>query len=210
MRQRILERSVRKPFTSQDVAAALLGEDLWFAALRDYYVYLQATKTEPPHMWNLSTVHSHAELDVAWQSLSFPARTLRARLGALTTGFRFLDTPSVVGFELRAFSTAVRDLCKAGLCSRVSEHGYVARAIATPQSLRQDLQLIQIIAHWLQMLRHADSVARDKRPNGYEVAGYKEACLLCRGSWGLRSRDPHWIPPFHPGCRCFAQPRFTK
>ncbi len=82
--------------------------------------------------------------------------------------------------------------------------------IAGPQELAVDLHLIEIIAHWLRMLDHADRVARDLTPSGYEVHGYDEACSRCTMQWGIRPRLERWIPPFHPGCRCFAQPRFAK
>ncbi len=208
-RQRILERSVYGPHTSQDVAAALLGEDLWFPPLRDYYVYLKATRTDRPQLWNFSRQDLDRALDVRWCSLPFSARLLRARLGPLTTTCAFSDTPSLVGLQGRLFTVALRELRRAGLCSRLREHAYTASAIATRQRIDEDLHLIEIIAHWLQMLRHADSVARDSRPTGYEVGGYEGACSQCRSAWGIRPRAPHWIPPFHPGCRCFAQPRFA-
>ncbi|MHB8148058.1 MAG: hypothetical protein ACYDGM_12470, partial [Vulcanimicrobiaceae bacterium] len=82
-------------------------------------------------------------------------------------------------------------------------------AIATPEQLRVDLALVEIIAHWITMLANADRIARDDSVSELEVAGYAHACETCKARWGFSRVDLWSLPPFHPACSCFAQPRYV-
>jgi len=208
-RRAILERSVRSPFTAEDVAGALLGEDLWFEPLRDYRAYLQ-TIDRRPHLWGFSLEPSGRWEDNAWQSLSLSTRVARARLGSLVQGCEFVFAPSTVGLAREELLSSIVELRESNLCHTVAGGVYYIEPLASTQALQHDICLIRIISHWLGMLAHADIVAKDRRPSGYEVGGYEEACPACEQSWGIRPRSAEWIPPFHPGCRCFAQPRFAQ
>ncbi|HTX57452.1 MAG TPA: hypothetical protein VMD47_10185 [Candidatus Acidoferrales bacterium] len=199
---------MRLPFTTQDVAAALLGEDLWFAPLREYRAYLQ-TVEQRPHLWTFTFEESGRWRNAQWQRLSLSARVARARLGSLVRTCEFVFAPAALALTPDELKSAIDELCSSGLCRALSGGAYRAEAVATPEQVQHDLHLVEIIAHWLRMLAHADEVARDHRPSGYEVAGYDEACPACRLAWGTRPLAVASIPPFHPGCRCFAQPRFA-
>lgn len=208
-RRAILERSVRLPFTSEDVAGALLGDDLWFAPLREYGAYLQ-TVEQRPHLWEFPFEAPGRWEDARWQSLSLNTRVARARLGSLAQAREFIFAPKAVGLTRDELRAAIDELCESNLCCVLPDGAYRMGPLAFGEGLQHDLHLVEIISHWLSMLAHADTVARDHRPSGYEVGGYDEACPACRLSWGIRPRSVEWIPPFHPGCRCFAQPRFAQ
>lgn len=104
---------------------------------------------------------------------------------------------------------------EAGLAELERAGGYGAdarrfAAVAAHADLRTDLSLIEILSHWLAMLKHREKVLADRHATGFEVHGYREACSACKTRWGIRPFEPRWAPPFHPGCRCFSQPRFTN
>jgi len=208
-RRTILERSVRLPFTTEDVVGALLGEDLWFAPLREYRTYLQ-TLPQRPHLWGFAFEASGQWEHTLWHSLSLSTRVARARLGSLAQGREFVFAPSTVGLTRDELRSAIDELCESNLCRVLPDGAYSVPQVAPAETLTHDLHLAEIISHWLCMLAHADRVAKDQRPSGYEVGGYEEACPACRLSWGIRPRTAEWVPPFHPGCRCFAQPRFAS
>ncbi|HTU69976.1 MAG TPA: hypothetical protein VMF11_06610 [Candidatus Baltobacteraceae bacterium] len=204
----VLERSVEMPFTSQDVAAALLGKNLWYEPLMTYRFYLE-TIQERPHLWTFAFGPSGDWNSNLWRSLSLNARLVRTRAAPLTLERDVVFAPSTTGLDRRRVHGAVDELCAAGLCTGVRANIFRLNPIVSSEALEVDLSLIEIIAHWLSMLAHADRVARDRTPSGFEVNGYSEACPRCEEQWGIRPRTPEWIPPFHPGCRCFAQPRFS-
>lgn len=207
-RRDLLARSVQQAFTFQDVGAALLGDDLWFEPLATYRAYLE-TIGERPHLWEFSFAASGRWFSAAWCSVSLRARFTRARMSSLVRTSRFAFGPAAIGLNDDDFRAGVRELCASGLCRALPGGAYEVSAIARERDLDVDLHLVQIIAHWITMLAHADAVARDRRAPGYEISGYEKACPRCRLAWGVRPRGTDWIPPFHPGCRCFAQPRFT-
>jgi hypothetical protein len=98
------------------------------------------------------------------------------------------------------------------------EHGWTARtgpekyrfaAVASPEELVTDLALVEIIGNWLWRLADRERLLTHIRCASFDVHGYDGSCTLCRERWGQRERSLHWIPPFHPGCRCFAQPRYA-
>jgi len=205
----VLLRGVSLPFTTQDVAAALLGGDLWYEPLREYRDYLIG-QSQRPHLWGCVFEASGTWPSQTWRSLSLSTRMARARIGPLARESDFVFAPSAVGLPSRALAEALEELGSSGLVDSARSGVYRVYAVATPGALEIDLKLVEIIAHWLRMLAHADEVAADRTPSGYEVYGYEEACERCRVAWGIRPRSPDWIPPFHPGCRCFAQPRFAR
>ena len=203
-----LERVPASPFGVMDAAACLLGEDLWFEPLRTFRTYLESTG-ERPHLWGFSFGESARWPSGTWRSLSLNARLARARMGSLAHASDWVFAPAAIGYSGRDLRAALAELRAAGIGYPASVSTYRIAAIASPHELYVDLHLLQVLAHWLQRLAHADRVARDRQPSGYEVHGYEEACRLCRAFWGLRPRSVDWIAPFHPGCRCFSQPRFA-
>ena len=208
-RSAILARCVHRPFTGQDVVATLLGDDLWFPALRDYRVYLESIDRRP-HLWEFAFEESGKWHEARWQSLTLRARIARTRIGSIVSPSVFAFAPSAVGLTHGVLRDALRELTSADLCEALADGSYYLAPIASGEAVRGDLHLAEIIAHWLVMLAHADRVAKIRGPSGYEVSGYDRACPACRAAWGVRPRAPEWIPPFHPGCRCFAQPRFAR
>ncbi|MFY9739891.1 MAG: hypothetical protein WAK11_12710 [Candidatus Cybelea sp.] len=109
----------------------------------------------------------------------------------------------------RRFNEGLRKLVSSAICRDGERGAIVFDPIAPAQGLYVDLSLIELIAHWLSMLDHRRRVLADPHATGFEVHGYAEGCSICRERWGLRPRERAWVPPFHPGCRCYAQPRFT-
>jgi len=208
-RRGLLARSVGSPFVAPDVAAALLGENLWYRPLDEFRSYLQATG-ERPHLWDFTFGESGRWPSSAWRSLSLRARIARARIASPTQQCEFVFNPSAVGMHERELRNALKELHAARFSDEIRRGVYRVHSIAPCAALKLDLDLVGIIAHWLDMLAHADKVAADHVPTGYEVHGYVEACAMCKDLWGIRPRAIAWIPPFHPGCRCFAQPRFAK
>jgi hypothetical protein len=208
-RRAILTRSVELPFTYQDVAAMLLGDNLWYRPLQEYRNYLESL-TSRPHLWDFVFEDSRTWNDKRWQSLTLAARVARTRIGSLVHASTFVFAPSAVGLPGTKLKRALAELSANGLCRALPSGSYQLEPVAPVDQIRGDLHLAEIIAHWLLMLAHADLVAKDRSPSGYEVSGYAEACPACRSAWGIRPRTNQWIPPFHPGCRCFAQPRFAS
>ncbi len=205
---RALERSVTGPFPVQDAAAILLGKPLWIGPLLEYREYADRLERRP-HLWRFPLLESGKWNSDRWLGLSLSARIVRARLGALDRAREFSWSPEPVAMPIRTFEEGVRELQRAKFVERSSDMQCVATAIATPAELYTDLRIVEIISHWLYMLARADEISRDISPNEYDVHGYSSACLLCRERWGQRDRSPAAVPPFHPGCRCYAQPRFT-
>jgi len=205
----MLMRSVHQPFTSQDVAGTLLGDNLWYPPLEDYRVYLQSIH-QRPHLWEFVFEESGKWRDGRWQSLTLGARVARTRIGSITAASVFAFAPAAVGLAHAELKDALSALKSADLCEALPDGSYYLAPIASTDAVRGDLHLAEIVAHWLAMLAHADGVAKVRSPSGYEVSGYEQACPACRAAWGIRARKLEWIPPFHPGCRCFAQPRFSR
>lgn len=203
-----LERSVTGPFPVQDAAAILLGKVLWIGPLLEYRAYAERLERRP-HLWRFPFSESGRWNSDRWSELSLNARIVRARLGALDRARAFFWSPEAVSMPARTFEEGVGELQRANLAERSTKLQCVATAIATPAELNTDLRIVEIIAHWLRMLAKADEISRDRSPNAYDVHGYSAACPLCRERWGQRDRSSAAIPPFHPGCRCYAQPRFT-
>ena len=205
--RRVLSRSVCGSFTSQDTGAALLGSDLWFTPLREYRDYL-LTVAERPHLWRFAFEPSGAWPSAVWRSLPIETRVVRMRIASPDRGRDFVFSPSELGMRAQAVARALHVLEIHGLADEVRGGVHRIYPIAPPSELHPDLHLVEIISHWLHMLSHADAIARNHAPSGYEVYGYDGACKACRTAWGIRPKTPEAVPPFHPGCRCFAQPRF--
>jgi hypothetical protein len=142
-----------------------------------------------------------------WDRLSLDARVTRSRAGAVDRSVTTFTSSANLELAARRFTKALNDLAAVDLYDR---RNAAFAAIASPQDLATDLALLQIISHWLVMLAHRERILADAHATGFEVHGYAEACSQCMQRWGLRDFAPEWAPPYHPGCRCFAQPRFTR
>jgi hypothetical protein len=116
-------------------------------------------------------------------------------------------TAQVVQMSVSEFLPALAALIEEGLAAE--DRGIVCEPIADSAALEMDLRLVELIAHWLRMLAHGDRVMRESIGTRFDVCGYRGACAQCRALWGVRPRRPAFVPPFHPGCRCFAQPSFA-
>lgn len=188
-----------------DVTACLLGRDLWYSSLSEFRDWLKQ-RQERPHLWTFEFTQSQRWETATWESLSLGAKLLRSRAGPVQQRVTRSVTAYSCGLSARVFAAGLRELTRAGYYR--AELG-LYEAVATSDELRTDLALIEIISHWLVMLRHRERVLADRHATGFEVHGYPGGCSRCRECWGLRPFEPRWAPPFHPGCRCFAQPRFT-
>lgn len=202
-----LRRLGNSPFSIADTAACLLGENLWYSPLAEYRDYLRHSG-ERPHLWGFAFASSATWRNDTWRGLSLTARVVRARIGSLAAEIVWTTAPTTIGCDQRALRRALDELQAVGMCAR-ERNRCICPAIASAGDLTVDLYLILIIEHWLHMLEHADRIVKDQHATGYEVHGYSEACAACRERWGVRPRALEWVPPFHPGCRCFAQPRYA-
>lgn len=203
-----LERAPNSAHTTSDTAACLLGRDLWISPLADYRDRL-IESGERPHLWTFEFDPSRMWNVTRWNALSLQARIVRARTGSLDRQVITYPSAWALQMDRREFNKGLFELMRAGFSCEGLRGAYVFEPLATPEELHLDLALIEIIGHWFIMLAQHDRVLDDPHPTGFEVHGYNEACSACRARWGLRERDPQWVPPFHPGCRCFSQPRFT-
>lgn len=206
LERRLLREVPRSVFAGADVAACLLGKNLWYPQLATYRDHL-IESGERPHLWTFEFTPSAGWNASDWQPLSLTARLVRSRAGAIDRSVTPLTSPGTLDLAARQIEAGLSELSGAGYYDK--KLGLFPR-VASPSELRTDLSLIEIIAHWLFMLAHRDKVLADVHATGFEVHGYAEACSLCRERWGLRPFEAQWAPPFHPGCRCFAQPRFTS
>jgi hypothetical protein len=204
--RRFLARAPSSPFTNADVTACLLGQDLWYSSLARFRDWL-VENGERPHLWTFEFKGSCLWDTARWNRLSFEAKITRSRAGAVDRRVTTFTSPASLQLQTRQFVSALNGLAAAGLYEH--SNGVLA-PIASKQDLATDLSLLQIISHWLVMLAHRERILADAYATGFEVHGYAEACSLCRQRWGLREFASEWAPPFHPGCRCFAQPRFTS
>ena len=204
----VLERVPQSPFPAADAAACVLGRDLWippFAAFRDYLM----STGERPHLWTFTFEPSGTWDTTSWLHLSIGARIVRARGASLKARIVADVSSQRLCLPKRAVADGLRELEAAGMY-RAQQRGFgTFEPVANPVTIGCDLQLAEVLAHWLQMLAHREIVlCRRDGANGYDVSGHSGACALCRKRWGARAHDPQWVAPFHPGCRCFAQPRY--
>lgn len=204
----VLQRIPGNPRASADAAACLLGLDLWRGPLVAYRDYLRATG-ERPHLWSFAFGPSGAWDASRWSALPLSARLVRARAGSLDRTLFARPTAWNLDMKASQFRDGCNRLLKSGLAKRRANDAYEFEPLTTRDALHLDLSLVEIIVHWFWRLSDRDRALGDPYPSGFEVHGYGECCALCRSHWGLRERDPQRIPPFHPGCRCFAQPRFA-
>ncbi|MHB8140090.1 MAG: structural protein [Vulcanimicrobiaceae bacterium] len=193
----------RASIGTQMATAVLLGHDLLRGAVLEWRTRMSHPR---PPLWR-DVDGPSADWDTApWLALSYEARLVRAMAGALFA-------PSLLREgELRhdvGASCYERGLADLTPLMGVRDRERYLEPIASAEQLAVDLTLVQIYAHWLNALDQADRVERDQTARAYDVWGQKEACDVCRARWGTRPRDPQWLPPFHPACRCFAQPRYS-
>jgi hypothetical protein len=201
-----LARAPESAFTNADVTACLLGRDLWFASLARFRDWL-IQSGERPHLWTFDFKASCLWNTADWNRLSLDAKTARTRAGAVDRPVATFVSPASLRLGTRTFNGAIGELAVRSL------YDPTARAfepVADARALETDLALLQIVSHWLITLRHRERVLADVHATGFEVHGYSEACSQCTQRWGLRNFEACWAPPFHPGCRCYAQPRFTS
>lgn len=203
--KRFLTRAPEAAFTNADVTACLLGRDLWFASLARFRDWL-IESDERPHLWTFAFKASCLWDTSTWNRLSLDAKTTRARAGAVNRSVATFVSPTSLRIGTRAFKSAVDELAARGVYDPIAR---TFEPVADAQALETDLALVQIVSHWLVTLRHRERILADVHATGFEVHGYAEACSLCTQHWGLRTLEARWAPPFHPGCRCYAQPRFT-
>jgi hypothetical protein len=202
-----LADSVRVPSRVADVAALVLGLDLWrgeIASWRDMF-----SRIDRPPMWRFAFDSTAAWSTQTWRQLPLDARVFRARVGPLATSV----SDTAAGRARAALPPATLDAAlqalQAGGLTREYRGARSLSEIAPAGALATDLHLVELIAHWIVMLGAADRVADDPTTDEYDMWGYAESCVKCRAHWGIR-RAARWsLPPFHPGCRCFAQPRYS-
>ncbi len=204
----LLARTPKSPHATADTAACLLGRDLWYPPLTEFRDHLMASG-ERPHLWTFSFGRSRTWDTRRWNALPLSGRILRCRAGPVARSFSAHVSPWSLQMDERRFNEGLRKLVSSAICRDGERGAIVFDPIAPAQGLYVDLSLIELIAHWLSMLDHRRRVLADPHATGFEVHGYAEGCSICRERWGLRPRERAWVPPFHPGCRCYAQPRFT-
>ena len=195
------------PFPSADCAAILLGHDLWIEPLLRFRNDLDKNGDAPPPLWRFPWSPSAQWDSRPWLSLPINARILRMRAGSPGHRIARRLTPALVEMSEATFRVAVRTLCDAGV--QQQDGALIMDPIAPEMLLRVDLHLVEVIVHWLRMLAHGDRILHESPGNAFDVHGYGGACSSCRLRWGARPRAATFVPPFHPGCRCFAQPRFV-
>jgi hypothetical protein len=203
--KRLLARAPESAFTNADATACMLGRDLWFPSLTRFRDWL-IQSGERPHLWTFDFKASRLWDTSKWNHLSLGARVTRARAGAVDRSVAKFVSPTSLRLGTRTFMSALDELDAHGLYDGIAR---TFTPIARVQALETDLALLQIISHWLITLRHRERILADVHATGFEVHGYDQACSRCTQRWGLRSFETCWAPPFHPGCRCYAQPRFT-
>lgn len=200
-----LERTPGTPHATSDVAACLLGLDLWRDWLASFRDHLLASE-DRPHLWTFEFGTSGTWNASWWRSLPLPARLVRARAGAVDRTIR----TRVSAWSLSLQAATFRDGITRWQASQRDDNVYEFPPLAPSEVLITDLALVEIIAHWLWRLSDRERALADWHATGFEVHGYDQCCGFCRARWGLRPRNGCWVPPFHPGCRCYAQPRFAR
>ncbi len=204
--RRFLARAPRSPYTTADVTASLLGRNLWYRPLASFRNLL-IESGERPHLWTFEFNNSCLWDAAKWNQLSLNSRIVRTRAGAVHHRVATFTSATSLEVGTQQFKQGLSELARSGCYDPTTG---TFEPVASAQTLHTDLSLIEIISHWLIMLQHRERVLSDAHATGFEVHGYAEACSLCLERWGLRSFEALWVPPFHPGCRCFAQPRFTS
>jgi hypothetical protein len=202
-----LARIHRSPFPAADGAALLLGNSLWIEPLVAYRNQLERSGEAPPPLWQFPWEPSAAWDARRWQTLPLEARVVRARAGSLAHRVERPSTAQILELPVPEFVSGLSALLDAGFASE--DIGVVFDPIADAATLRTDLHLVELIVHWLRMLSHRDRVLSESLGNRFDVCGHRGACAQCRALWGIRPRLAAFVPPFHPGCRCFAQPSFA-
>jgi hypothetical protein len=190
-----------------DGAAVLLGYNLWLPPLLRYREFLEKQDERAPPLWRFPFDPSARWQTQRWRALPFAARKLRSRAGSLAHDVEHRTIPELWEMDPQQYAAGFAALRRAGFCTGDSPP--VLKRVADAPALRVDLTLTEVLVHWLRMLAHGDRVLQESAGNGFDVCGYAGACSTCRERWGTRPRSAEHVPPFHPGCRCFAQPRFA-
>lgn len=195
------------PHPSADGAAYLLGHDLHSGALRSFHERLLATGDEPPPLWRFTWKPIVRWNEHAWLALPADARVLRARAGSVMHDVSRRLEARTLDLSADRFARGLQALERAGLAG---SDGCTLKAIASGAGIASDLACVELIVHWLRMIAHRERIVLRSPGNGFDVCGYAGACSDCRQRWGSIPRIAERVPPFHPGCRCFAQPRWTS
>lgn len=195
-------------FPAADGTALLLGHELWIEPLVAFRDELVRSAERPPPLWQFSWGPSARWDAESWRALPLCARIVRARAGSLSHRVERRLTASALDLPSAQFFCGLIALQKAGMAS--DGLPFTLEAIAGTDEIRVDLHLVELLVHWLRMLAHADRIIRESLGTAFDICGYAGACWRCRVRWGIQPRAAEVVPPFHPGCRCFAQPRFTS
>ncbi len=202
-----LARIEASPRPSADGAAILMGHDLWIEPLVQYREELEKSADAPPPLWRFPFRPSAAWDSKRWLALPMEARVVRARAGSLAHRIETRFDAQMLEMKAQDFSSGLSALTVAGFATRDPR---ALEPLASEDELRTDVSIVELIVHWLRMVDHGERVLRDSLGSEFDVCGYNGACARCRSRWGTRERAASSVPPFHPGCRCFAQPRFTQ
>jgi hypothetical protein len=201
--RRFLQDITRSGFAVNDVAAVVLGLNLWRDEIQKWRDRFAAER-ERPSMWRFAFGPSAAWDTMRWRALPLEARVLRARVGSLA---HEVHSEGLARATLPAVRTkkSLRVLVANGFAEGADASLHF-RPVASPHELVVDLTLVVIVTHWLGMCAVADRVSDDSSTSQVEVHGYPGACSYCRKRWLVGAKERWSIPPFHPACRCFAQP----
>lgn len=205
--EREREVLIQAPKSSAGVAlttAVLLGRDLW---RKELLIWRKAFGESAPPLWRRLQQPGANWGVQRWNALAYESRLLRVLAGSLSHAIEMRS--EILRHDLGPKSF---ELAKAGLNSllaRNTDGKEILLPVAASEELAGDLALIQLYDHWFVSLENADRVEADGTSLAYEVSGYSESCAQCRARWDVRPKRPEWLPPFHPGCRCFAQPRYS-
>jgi hypothetical protein len=192
-------------FSASDASATILGLDLW----RDELLVWRnsfATESTRPSMWQFAFGPSAAWETSSWRALPLEARVVRARLGSLAHEV-LADGLVRIGLPASGIERWLTVLRTNGFAVGAGTSLHFPR-IASPDELAVDLALVVIITHWFGMCAVADRVADEASTREVEVYGYPGTCRFCRARWMIAPNERWSLPPFHPACRCFAQPAY--
>ena len=196
-----------RSFAVADTTAVVLGLDLWRDEI-ERWRDLFSCEAERPSMWRFAFGPSASWETRLWRSLPLEVRVLRAHVGSLAHEIA-ADGIMRSGIKLAKDDGRLETLRQVGLVdgsgSRVR-----FRPLASPEVLAVDLALVVIVTHWLGSCAVADWIASDRSTREVEICGYRDACRFCRSRWGTHLKERWSLPPFHPACRCFAQPAYRK
>ncbi|HEY1681054.1 MAG TPA: DUF190 domain-containing protein [Candidatus Tumulicola sp.] len=201
--RKLINDAVGSAHAGSDIAACLLGLNLWRGPLARYRDHLLVTRERPP-LWAF-TLGPSAEWNAAlWLTLPMVARLVRTRVGRVDESIRTRPTVDSTGLTAALLRDGLRHLSQSAYLRKGPEDIHDFAPIALPSAIATDLALVDVIAHWLLRLSDRHHLLAKSSAEQFEIGGYKGGCGSCRTRWGSQTRDEQAVPPFHPGCRCFA------